>query len=107
MHTLGVAMAVLGAALLLVRSPRAAKVLRPLADAGSMTLTLYSAHLVLLATGLLDDDPAALYLLMVVAALAFAVAWRRRFGQGPLERPVARAALRTRLLTAHRLAPGT
>ncbi|HET9657540.1 MAG TPA: heparan-alpha-glucosaminide N-acetyltransferase domain-containing protein [Kineosporiaceae bacterium] len=90
-HTLGSAMAVLGAALLLTRWGAAARVLRPVADVGSMTLTLYSAHLVLLATGVFGDRTPTLYLVMVMGALAFAVLWRR-FGQGPLERPVALAA---------------
>lgn len=99
-HTLGSAMAVLGAALLLTRVPAAARLLRPVAVAGSMTLTLYCAHLVLLATGVLQDNDALLYVLMVVAALAFATLWRRRFGQGPLERLVALPAGRARRVVA-------
>jgi uncharacterized membrane protein len=91
-HVLGSAMAVLAAALLLTRVPGAARLLRPLAVVGAMALTLYSAHLVLLATGVLQDRPVLLYLLMVAAALAFALLWRRWFGQGPLERVVATAA---------------
>src|SRR6266540_2290934 len=43
-HTLGAAMALLGAVLLLTRIILVARVLRPVAVAGSMTLTLYSAH---------------------------------------------------------------
>jgi uncharacterized membrane protein len=91
-HTLGSAMAVLGAALLVTRVPAIARLLRPLAAAGSMALTLYSAHLVVLATGLLEDRPGLLYLLMVVGALWFASAWQTGIGQGPLERIVSRAA---------------
>ena len=91
-HTLGSAMAVLGAALLVTRIPAVARLLGPLAAAGGMALTLYSVHLVLLATGLLADRPGMLYLLMVVGALWFATAWRAGVGQGPLERIVARAA---------------
>jgi hypothetical protein len=68
-----------------------------------MALTLYSAHLVLLATGVLRDQPAALYLLMVLGAMAFAVVWRRWIGQGPLERIVAAAAGATRRHLAARL----
>ncbi len=78
LHTLGSAVAVLGAALLLSRIPLVARLLEPLAAAGSMALTLYSAHLVLLATGLLADTPRVLYVLMVVGALTFAHFWRRR-----------------------------
>lgn len=104
MHTLGSAMAVLGAALLLTWVPAAARLLRPVAIVGSMTLTLYCAHLLLLATGVLQDDHVLLYVLMVVGALAFALLWRRRFGQGPLERLVAVAAGRARRTVADRRA---
>jgi uncharacterized membrane protein YeiB len=95
-HTLGSAMAVLGAALLLSRIPVVARLLRPLAAAGAMTLTLYCGHLLVLATGVLDDAPGTLYVLLVVGALAFGVAWQRWQGQGPLERLVAAAAGRAR-----------
>jgi hypothetical protein len=89
LHTLGSAAAVLGAALLLTRVPAIRRVLSPLAAAGSMSLTLYSAHLILLATGVLADDAVLLYLAMVAGALALAAGWRRRFKQGPLEKLVA------------------
>jgi uncharacterized membrane protein len=106
-RTLGSAMAVLGAALLLSRVPVVARLLRPLAAAGTMTLTLYCGHLLVLATGVLDDAPEALYLLLVVGALAFGVTWQRRRGQGPLERLVAAAAGRARrAVTAHTGARG-
>jgi uncharacterized membrane protein len=105
LHTSGTAMAVLGAALLLARLPVATRVLYPVAAAGTMTLTLYSGHLVILATGVLDDEPTALYLLMIVVATSFAVVWRRRYGQGPLERLVAMAAGRARRLVAERPEP--
>lgn len=91
-HTLGSAIAVLGAALLLSHVPVMARALSPVAAAGTMVLTLYSAHLLFLATGLLDDQSVALYLAMALGGLAFAVAWRRWVGQGPLERVVAAAA---------------
>jgi uncharacterized membrane protein YeiB len=92
LHTLGSAMAVLGAALLLCRVRAIARLLRPLAAAGSMTLTLYTAHLLVLATGVFEDEEVVLYLLMVVAALAFGYFWQRKMGQGPLERLVASTA---------------
>ena len=85
-HTLGSAMAVLGAALLLTRIPTLTRLLHPLATAGAMALTLYSTHLLVLTADVGDDHPALLYLLMVTGALAFALLWQRRFGQGPLER---------------------
>ena len=91
-YTVGSAGVVLGGALLLTRMPVIARLLSPLTAAGSMSLTLYSAHLVFLATGVLEDDPLLLFLAMVVGALAFASAWRLLFRQGPLEALVARLA---------------
>ena len=49
--------------------------MQPLAAAGSMALTLYSTHLVVLASGVLDDDPLARYLLIVLPALTLAGFW--------------------------------
>ncbi|HET9254368.1 MAG TPA: heparan-alpha-glucosaminide N-acetyltransferase domain-containing protein, partial [Pseudonocardiaceae bacterium] len=64
-HTLGSAMAVLGAALLLMRVPVVARLLRPLAAVGTMTLTLYCGHVLVLAPGLPDDTPGTTFFLMV------------------------------------------
>lgn len=104
LHTLGAGMAVLGAALLVCRIGAAARLLRPLAAAGSMTLTLYVGHLLVLASGLVDDD-IALYLVMVVGALVFSSVWRRKLGQGPLERLVAAPANLARRAVAARSTP--
>lgn len=61
----------------------------PLAAVGSMPLSLYTAHVVLL--GLTDaDDPERYYLLQVGAAVVFALVWRRWLGRGPLGRARAR-----------------
>jgi uncharacterized membrane protein YeiB len=95
-HTLGSAMAVLGAALLLSRVPVIARLLRPLAAAGAMTLTLYSGHLLVLATGVPRHTPGMTYFLLVIGALAFGSFWQRWLGQGPFERLVATAARRAR-----------
>jgi uncharacterized membrane protein len=105
LHTLGSAGAVLGAALLLTGVPVVARVLSPLAAAGSMSLTLYSAHLVLLATGLLWDQPALLFLAMTAGALLLAWLWRRSFRQGPLEKLVAEAATATRRTVTRLVTP--
>jgi uncharacterized membrane protein YeiB len=94
LHTLGFAVAVLGAALLLTRAPLMARLLRPLADAGSMVLTLYCAHIVVLATGLLGDHPYAQYVVLLAGMIVFAVAWKRRFTRGPLEALIARISTR-------------
>jgi hypothetical protein len=83
--TTGAAVAVLGLALLL--SPR---LLAPLAAAGSMPLTLYSAHVLLLATTD-TSSPTRYYLVQVAVALAAATAWRRHVGRGPLEMGIAAA----------------
>jgi uncharacterized membrane protein len=105
LHILGSAAAVLGAALLLTRIPAVSRVLSPLAAAGTMSLTLYSAHLVLLATGVQEDGPGLLFLSMVVGALVLAWAWRRLFGQGPLEALVAKSANAARRGVARLMPP--
>ena len=98
-HVLGSAMAVVGGALLVTRTRVAAVLLQPLAAAGGMALTIYATHLVVLASGIFDDDPLARYLVIVVPALAFAWVWRRLLGRGPLERVVTAAAGATRRAT--------
>jgi uncharacterized membrane protein YeiB len=80
--TTGAALLVLGVALLV--APRLQVLLAPLAAAGSMPLTLYSGHVLLLGTT--DaDDPETSYLLQVLVALVAATLWRRYVGRGPLE----------------------
>ena len=89
-HTTGSAMAVLGACLLLARLlPRL--VVLPFAAVGSMTLTLYTAHVLALADGspFLTDDLRTLWLAHVVVALVVATVWRTTVGRGPLEALVA------------------
>jgi uncharacterized membrane protein len=80
--TTGAALLVLGLALLVGR--RGARALQPLAAAGGMPLTLYSAHVVLLGATE-TDEPVRYYLAQVVAALVVAALWRRFVGRGPLE----------------------
>lgn len=94
-HTIGTSLAVLGACLLLARLlPRVA--LLPLAAAGSMTFTLYTAHVLALADGspFLVADSSRLWVAHVLVALALASVWRTKIGRGPLE---ALAALLDRL----------
>jgi uncharacterized membrane protein YeiB len=104
-NVLGSAMAVLGAALLLTRVAVLRRLLGPLAAAGAMTLTLYTAHILVLGSGLLGDDAAALYVFLVVASMVFAVLWHRRHSQGPLERPVAAVSARARRAVLDRAPP--
>jgi hypothetical protein len=100
--TSGSALAVLGLCLLLTRL--GAGPLFPVAAAGSMTLTLYTVHVLALRTNgpLLLDDRLHLWLLHVAVALVAATIWRLLVGRGPLEgattwisRRLARATVRT------------
>ncbi|MFC8514523.1 heparan-alpha-glucosaminide N-acetyltransferase domain-containing protein [Streptomyces sp. NPDC057257] len=92
LQTLGSAAALLGAVLLLTRLTPARRALAPLAAAGSMPLTLYCAHVLVLATGALGTWPDLLYGVLVAGSLLFAVCWRRMVNRGPLEIPVAAGA---------------
>jgi uncharacterized membrane protein YeiB len=103
LHTLGIALVVLGAVLLLV--PYLGRTTAPLAAAGSMTLTLYSAHIVILATGILDPArPIMSIAIQVIVFLLAAVLWRAAVGKGPLEAIVAGPTgwLRALVLTGRR-----
>jgi uncharacterized membrane protein YeiB len=88
-NSAGSALVVLGAALLLTRISAVQRVLGPLRAAGAMSLTLYSAHVLVIAGGLLGDWDVALFWFLVSGCLVFAVLWRRGHDQGPLERLVA------------------
>ncbi|MEX5237909.1 heparan-alpha-glucosaminide N-acetyltransferase domain-containing protein [Kocuria sp. CPCC 205236] len=92
--SLGSGMAVLGLFLLLGRN--LAKWLLPLAAMGSMTLTLYSTHLLALATEIHYDRPYLWFIIQVVVAALFASAWQHALGRGPLERVVGRSVELTR-----------
>lgn len=84
--TTGTALLALGLALLLAGA--VPLVLHPLAAAGSMPLSLYTAHVWVL--GATDtEDPTQYYWLQVGLALLLAVLWRRTVGRGPLESVVA------------------
>jgi hypothetical protein len=96
MHTLGVAIAVLGAVLLVTKLRVAQRLLWPVGVAGTMTLTIYSAHVLVLGTDLLKDNELVFYLVSVAGALTFAVLWHRWVGQGPLEKMVATISGRAR-----------
>lgn len=87
---LGVSAAVIGVCLLATSGRVGELLLTPLAAAGSMSLTIYSAQLVVIS--ILGADavyyPESNVPLLVLAAgsIAFAWAWRAVLGQGPLER---------------------
>jgi hypothetical protein len=65
-----------------------------------MTLSLYTAHVLLVASDLLPEDPETSYGVQVCAALVLAFLWRRTLGQGPLERVVAMLAAPARRAVA-------
>lgn len=96
-HSLGIAVAALGAMLLIGRW--AGRALQPLAAIGSMTLTLYCAHLLLLATGFLAEVPWASFIFQTLACIVFAMVWLHFKGPGPLEHgvSVATKAVRDRV----------
>lgn len=82
LHTIGLAILVLG--IMLALSHSFGSKLRVLAAPGSMTLTLYSAHLVLLSV--LGDLPDMWHFtIQIVVLTVFALLWSRRFRRGPLE----------------------
>lgn len=86
LYTMGVAMAVLGACIIVnVVVPG---VFRPLSTMGSMPLTMYSLHL-LMSTALEWPDWVAFeFWLQVMILMAFALLWSRRYRRGPLEEVV-------------------
>lgn len=89
LNTLGVALAVL--AVMLYLSDRLAWALSPLSIVGAMTLTLYTGHLLFLATGLFEEQPMLSLWVQLGAGLLFAVLWKNvtGFKRGPLEHSVA------------------
>lgn len=100
--TIGLALAVLGVCILLGRTTTA--LLRPLAAAGSMTLTLYSLHLLLLSWSVLPGGRSEL-LVQSVLLVAFALLWSRSHARGPLEEIVARATGAVRRSVRSRTTP--
>jgi uncharacterized membrane protein len=97
LHTLGSAMAVLGGVLLVTKLRAARRLLWPLGIAGSMTLTLYCLHALVLNWNLVVPDNDFLWWgEQVVGALIVAIVCHRLIGTGPFERIVAIASGRAR-----------
>ncbi|MFW7413436.1 heparan-alpha-glucosaminide N-acetyltransferase domain-containing protein [Demequina sp. SO4-18] len=90
---IGVACAVIGLALLVAsRWPRA---LWPLSATGSMALTLYVAHLFVIAfvgPEMVWEPSNVSFIALALGLIAFACAWRAAVGQGPLERMLTSAS---------------
>ncbi|MCW2131475.1 heparan-alpha-glucosaminide N-acetyltransferase domain-containing protein [Arthrobacter sp. VKM Ac-2550] len=89
-NSLGLGLLVTGLFLLVAR--KAGRWLAPLAAMGTMTLTLYSAHLLALSPEVHYQEPYVWFLVHLTVAIAFSMIWKQWLGQGPLERPVAAAA---------------
>ncbi len=102
-HDIGVAVAWLGVCLLITRAQWARRALGPLAAAGAMSLTLYTAHVIVLeASSFLEGHPIQLFFVLVYVALSFATLWRQGGRRGPLEAVVTWAsALARHLVEAH------
>jgi hypothetical protein len=101
--TTGSALAVLGGCLLVAGLlPRL--LLVPLAAAGSMTFTLYTLHVLVLAddSDLLVEDERMMWWVLVLSSLALATFWRTVVGRGPLEAVSSAADRHTRALVLAR-----
>jgi Heparan-alpha-glucosaminide N-acetyltransferase, catalytic len=96
LHTTGTALALLGFALMVTQVARSAWL--ALAAAGSMTLTLYTAHVLLTSTSWPALEPHLLFAVHGLAALGLALAWRATGWRGPLEAIVAALSRRAREL---------
>ena len=89
----------------------AGAVLSPIIAMGSMPLTIYTLHLVVLAAsirvenGYYTDDSFALMLWLIVGSMLFAWVWRRYLGRGPLERMLRWASGRSRADAARATTP--
>jgi uncharacterized membrane protein len=86
-YTIGVGLVVVAVCTLVGRATTTP--LRPLAAAGSMTLTLYSLHLLLLSAPELPGGWQG-FVLQSVVVVTFALVWSRNHARGPLEEIVAR-----------------
>lgn len=87
---IGFALLAVGSFLLVARTVEG--LLTPLISVGSMTLTLYTAHLLFLSVVDTAAVPSLWLLLQLFAAAVFATAWLATLGRGPLEAVVYRLA---------------
>lgn len=86
-HTIGTALALLGGCLLL--APLLGRWMVPVAWVGSMTLTLYSLHVLAVAMTPAAENPGTVWVIQAVLAVAIAAYWRSSSPRGPLEQLVA------------------
>jgi uncharacterized membrane protein YeiB len=89
--TSGVAVAVIGLCTLLFdgRGAVVSRMASPLAAIGSMPLSIYALHLVVIAALPALPDSAAAWAWFALGSAAFAMLWRRYLRRGPLERVTA------------------
>ncbi len=85
-HTIGTALLVVGLTLL------AARALGWLAAAGAMTLSLYTIHVLALATKAGLEDRPILFVIHAILAIGFGWIWSVMVGRGPLEGLLARSS---------------
>jgi hypothetical protein len=91
LHNLGAAVAALG--LVLILTHRGGKVFSPFAAIGAMTLTLYSAHSVVLMLDILAvERPVVSLWVQIISFMLFALMWRASMGKGPLEAIISEAS---------------
>lgn len=89
----GMALVILGGMLLLSRVW--AEMLTPLIAVGSMTLTMYTAHMFFMASVDTTRLPILWFVLQIGVAMVFATVWKMSVGRGPLEGLVARVSKKT------------
>ena len=85
-HTIGTALALLGTCLLVAAA--VGRWILPLAWVGSMTLTLYTLHVVAVAAVRVPEHPYVVWAVHVAAAFALAAVWRSSSPRGPIEEVV-------------------
>lgn len=97
----GIAMAIIGLCLLLARVRVSRAILWPVAAIGSMALTAYSLHIVVMAFGesLYTPGTMGAWVAFAIGAAVFCSGWKAWWGKGPLERLLATVATRTTRLT--------
>jgi len=112
MHTIGTALAVIALMLLLTDAARPARaalassVLKPLRAVGSMTLTIYVAHIMFMSSSLDVFSAMPGYLAEIVVAMLFALIWSAVRGSGPLESVVTSLSHHAREAVMSRSADG-
>lgn len=90
----GLALVLIGVFLVTARVSR--YILEPLISIGSMSLTLYTVHLLslFLFSSTFKTEPVLWFIIQVLGALIFGVGWHLAVGRGPLESVISRTCSR-------------